>query len=693
MTKKTVQDIEIREGQGVLLRADFNVPLEDGEVADETRIAAALPTIRYLMERKARTFIAAHLGRPKGRVVEMYRLAPVARRLSKLLGVEVSGTQDCVGPEAERAKRELPPGGVLLLENTRFHREEMENEKSFAEALAKEAELFVEDAFGAVHRAHASTEGVARLLPAVSGLLLEQELEVLEQVRDRPEHPYVVILGGAKISDKIGAVNRFLEVADLLLIGGGMANTFLKARGAEVGTSLVEEGALDQARRLLEKGGEKILLPMDAVVTDHIRRDAMFRVDSLTGIAPQVAIADIGPRTRELFKERLADAKLVVWNGPMGVFEIPPFDEGTMELAETLAGLDAKKVIGGGDTVSAVNRAGVAHRMTHVSTGGGSFIEYHGREGAARGGGARGSERSAGRRLILPTGGSGDPAAFEHLLRFLEAGSVLVLSGAGISTESGIPDYRGPDGVLQTRPPISYREFTGGEEVRRRYWSRSTLGWPRTKERKPNAGHRALAELERSGFITGIITQNVDGLHQAAGSSRVLELHGTLDQAVCMRCWLPERRDGLQERLTALNPGWQDIPARIAPDGDAEIPPEPVATFRIPACIRCGGTLKPDFVFFGEDVPRGRVERAWRMLGESRALLVLGSSLTVYSGYRFAERAVRDGKPLGIVNHGATRADRIASFRLDAKLGTVLPELVKRVLQGSPAPESGKSGA
>ncbi len=375
--KKTIKDVAVA-GKRVLVRVDFNVPLASGKVADDTRIRAVLPTIKYLLDQRARVILCSHLGRPKGKVAEELRLDPVAGRLSGLLGREVAKVDDCIGPEVESAVEKLEPGEVLLLENTRFHPGEKANDPDFARQLAKLGELYVDDAFGAAHRAHASTEGVAHYLPAVAGLLMERELEALGRVLKNPERPFVTVLGGAKISDKIGLLEHLLERADALLVGGGMANTLLNARGVQVGQSLVEEGSLEQAGRILEGSGGKLILPEDVIVAETLDAAANWRTVPVDNVPLGWRIVDIGPRTVELFQERLSAAKMVLWNGPLGVFELEPFAGGTLAIARTLAELDGVTVIGGGDSAAAVNRAGVAERITHISTGGGAFLEFIG---------------------------------------------------------------------------------------------------------------------------------------------------------------------------------------------------------------------------------------------------------------------------------------------------------------------------
>jgi phosphoglycerate kinase len=376
MNKKTIRDIDVK-GKRVLVRVDFNVPLSESTVTDDTRIQAALPTIQYLLNRKATLILCSHLGRPKGKVVDDLRMDPVARRLSELLDRPVNKLDECVGPEVEAAVQAAKPGDVILLENTRFHPEERQNDPAFAAKLAALADLYVNDAFGTAHRAHASTEGVAQYLPAVAGFLMEKELEFLGSALISPERPYIAILGGAKISDKIGVIENLLGQVDALLIGGGMANTFLKADGYDVADSLAEEGSLDTAHGLLERAGNKLVLPVDVTVADRFDAEAFSQVVSVSGVPPRWRILDIGPRTLELFQERLAGARTVVWNGPMGVFEFPKFAMGTEAVARMLAALpDATTIIGGGDSAAAVKRTGLAGKMSHISTGGGASLEF-----------------------------------------------------------------------------------------------------------------------------------------------------------------------------------------------------------------------------------------------------------------------------------------------------------------------------
>ena len=375
MDKKTVRDVDLK-GKRVLMRVDFNVPMKDGAVSDDKRIRASLPTIQYVLEQGASLILMSHLGRPKGGPDPEFSLKAAAEALGKLLEKPVRMAPDCVGAEVEALARSLKPGDVLMLENVRFHKEEEKNEPGFAKQLAGLGEVYVNDAFGSAHRAHASTEGVAHLLPAVSGFLMEQELEYLSRATENPQHPYIAILGGAKISDKIAVIENLLKKCDRLIIGGGMANTFLAAKGYAMADSLVESGSVATAKDILTKAGDKLLLPVDAVIGDKFDAEAATKVVDVDKVPAGWRVMDIGPRSLEAFLGALKGAKLVVWNGPMGVFEFPKFAEGTFAMAKALAGLGAITVIGGGDSASAVKKAGVAKQMTHVSTGGGASLEF-----------------------------------------------------------------------------------------------------------------------------------------------------------------------------------------------------------------------------------------------------------------------------------------------------------------------------
>ncbi len=373
-SKKTIEDIEVK-GKKVLVRVDFNVPLKDGAVSDDTRIRAALPTIEYLLTHGAAVILCSHLGRPKGGPDAKYTLKPVALHLSGLLGKPVAFAEDCIGPAAEAAAAALQPGAVLVLENTRFHPEEEKNDMEMARQLAALAELFVNDAFGTAHRAHASTEGVTHFLPGVAGYLLEKEIRYLGQAIAEPKRPFVAILGGAKISDKIGVIRNLLTRADAVLIGGGMANTFFKAQGLELADSLVEDGALDTARELLALSGGKLHLPVDVVLGDAFDAGATKQTQPTGNVPAGWRVLDIGPETVKKYAAVLAGAGTVVWNGPMGVFEFAPFAEGTFGVAHAVAESGAVSVIGGGESVAAIQQSGLADKITHISTGGGASLE------------------------------------------------------------------------------------------------------------------------------------------------------------------------------------------------------------------------------------------------------------------------------------------------------------------------------
>jgi phosphoglycerate kinase len=375
MNKKTVKDIDLK-GKRVFMRVDFNVPMADGKVTDDKRIKAALPTIKYVLEQGASLLLASHLGRPKGGPDAEFSLKAAAEVLAGHLGKPVVMAPDCVGPEVEKIAAALKPGDVVMLENTRFHKGEEKNDLDLAKQMAALADVYVNDAFGSAHRAHSSTEGIARFLPAVSGFLMEQELEYLGRAVGNPEHPYIAILGGAKISDKILVVETLLSKCDKLIIGGGMANTFLAAQGMNMQDSLVEEASLETAKAILSRVAEKLVLPVDAVIADKFDAEAQSQTVDVDKIPAGWRMLDVGPKTLELYKATLNGAKLIVWNGPVGVFEMPKFAEGTFALAKMLAESGATTVIGGGDSASAVKKAGVAKQMTHVSTGGGASLEF-----------------------------------------------------------------------------------------------------------------------------------------------------------------------------------------------------------------------------------------------------------------------------------------------------------------------------
>jgi len=379
MNKKMIQDVDVK-GKRVLMRVDFNVPMNDkGEITDDTRIKAALPSIQYLLEHGAKLILMSHLGRPDGKVVESMRMNPVAKRLSELLNKPVAKVDDCVGPEVEAAAAKLQEGEVLLLENVRFHAEEEANDQEFAKKLASLGDIYVNDAFGTAHRAHASTEGVARYLPAVAGFLMEKELRFLGSAVNNPKRPFVAILGGAKVKDKIKVIESLLNKVDTLIIGGGMAYTFLKAKGLEVGNSLLDAERLDFCRKVMEQAeakGVKLLLPVDVVVAKNYAADAEHKVVPVDQIPADWEGLDIGPKTVALFAEAVKSAATVVWNGPMGVFEWEAFANGTKQVAQALADSGAITIIGGGDSASAVEQFGLADKMTHVSTGGGASLEF-----------------------------------------------------------------------------------------------------------------------------------------------------------------------------------------------------------------------------------------------------------------------------------------------------------------------------
>lgn len=379
MAKLSVRDLD-PSGKRVFLRVDFNVPIESGRVTDASRIEASLPTIRYLIERRARVIIASHLGRPKGQRDPRYSLQPVADLLNQRLGPIVTFARDCIGPDVEALASSLAEGHVLLLENLRFHPGEEKNDPEFARSLGRLADLFVNDAFGTAHRAHASTVGITSFVPvAAAGLLMEKELEYLGRALTHPERPFVVLLGGAKVSDKIPVLTNLLNHADVVLIGGAMAYTFLVAQGGDVGASRIETDYISAARDLLLRAEARripLVLPVDHVVIDSTDPTAAPRVVSTDAFPPSAIGMDIGPATIELFRQRIRQARTVMWNGPVGVFERPPFDQGTVALAREMASVEGVTIVGGGDSVAAVHRAGVADRITHLSTGGGATLEF-----------------------------------------------------------------------------------------------------------------------------------------------------------------------------------------------------------------------------------------------------------------------------------------------------------------------------
>ncbi len=377
MNKKTIKDVDVN-GKRALVRVDFNVPLQDGQVTDDRRIRAALPTINYLLDNNACVVLMSHLGRPKDGPDPQFAMGPVAAKLSELLGRPVKKMDDCIGPDVEAAVNAMQPGDVTLLENTRFHQEEKKNDPEFAAKLAKLGDVFVNDAFGSAHRAHASTAGVTDTLrPAVAGFLLEKELEYLGGALANPAQPFLAIMGGAKISDKIAVIENLLEKVDSLLIGGGMANTFFVAQRYDVGNSLVEEEAIETARKLLDTHADKLVLPVDCVVATEFKADAEAKVVPVDEVPEGWMILDIGPASIAHFSNRLAAAKTVVWNGPMGVFEFPKFAEGTFAIAKALSQLgDATTIVGGGDSAAAVQESGLADKISHISTGGGASLEF-----------------------------------------------------------------------------------------------------------------------------------------------------------------------------------------------------------------------------------------------------------------------------------------------------------------------------
>ena len=377
MNKKTLKDVDVK-GKRVFTRVDFNVPMQDGKITDETRIRAALPTIQYLIEQGAKVILASHFGRPKGKVVEEMRLTPVGERLSDLLGKDVQKADEAYGDSVKSLIEKMNEGDVLLLENVRFYPGEEKNDSELAKSFAELADVYVNDAFGAAHRAHASTEGIAHHLPAVSGLLMEKELDVLGKALSNPERPFTAIIGGAKVRDKIGVIENLLENVDNLIIGGGLAYTFVKANGHEIGKSLLEEDKIDLAKTFMEKAKEKgvnFYMPVDAIVADDFSADANTKEVAINEIPADWEALDIGPKTAEIYREVIQKSKLVIWNGPMGVFEIDAYARGTLAMAHAIADAYALTIVGGGETSLAVHRAGVSENMSFISTGGGAALE------------------------------------------------------------------------------------------------------------------------------------------------------------------------------------------------------------------------------------------------------------------------------------------------------------------------------
>lgn len=378
MNKKTLQDVDVK-GKKVFCRVDFNVPMENGEITDDTRIRAALPTINYLTEQGAKVILASHLGRPKGKVVEELRLDSVARHLSNVTGKEVLKTDAVYGSEVDEAISQLNEGDILLIENVRFEAGEEANDPELAKAFAEMADLYVNDAFGAAHRAHASTAGVAQYIPAVAGFLMEKELSVLGEALANPERPFTAIIGGAKVADKIGVIDNLLDLVDHLIVGGGLAYTFLKAEGYEIGESLLEEDKIDLAKGFIEKAKEKgvqFVMPKDVVVADRFADDADAKIVDIDEIPSDWQGLDIGPKTRDFYANIIKESKLVIWNGPMGVFEMNTFAGGTKEVARALSETEGYTIIGGGDSAAAVEKFGFAEKMDHISTGGGASLEF-----------------------------------------------------------------------------------------------------------------------------------------------------------------------------------------------------------------------------------------------------------------------------------------------------------------------------
>ena len=379
LNKKSIRDIDVN-GKKVFIRVDYNVPMDENQnITNDKRIVATLPTLNYLLENNAALIIACHLGRPKGERVPEFSVAPVAKKLGEIMGKEVKFASDCVGPEAEKMAADLKPGEILVLENLRYHKEEEKNDPKFAEQLAKLADIVVNDAFGVSHRAHASVEGITKLIPAVAGFLMENEIKFVGQAVANPVRPFVAIIGGAKVSDKIGVISNLLEKVDTLIIGGGMANTFVAAQGFNTGKSLVEADKLELARELIEKAKAtkvNLLLPTDMVIADKFAADAQTAVVGLDGIKDEWMALDIGPETAKTYAKSLVDAKTVVWNGPMGVFEMDAFAKGTEAVAKAVADSSATSIVGGGDSIAALKKTGLSDKISHISTGGGASLEF-----------------------------------------------------------------------------------------------------------------------------------------------------------------------------------------------------------------------------------------------------------------------------------------------------------------------------
>lgn len=379
LNKKSIRDIDVN-GKKVFIRVDYNVPMDENQnITNDKRIVATLPTLNYLLENNAALIIACHLGRPKGERVPGFSVAPVAKKLGEIMGKEVKFASDCVGPEAEKMAADLKPGEILVLENLRYHKEEEKNDPKFAEQLAKLADIVVNDAFGVSHRAHASVEGITKFIPAVAGFLMENEIKFVGQAVANPVRPFVAIIGGAKVSDKIGVISNLLEKVDTLIIGGGMANTFVAAQGFNTGKSLVEADKLELARELIEKAKAtkvNLLLPTDMVIADKFAADAQTAVVGLDGIKDEWMALDIGPETAKTYAAPLVDAKTVVWNGPMGVFEIDAFAKGTEAVAKAVADSSATSIVGGGDSIAALKKTGLSDKISHISTGGGASLEF-----------------------------------------------------------------------------------------------------------------------------------------------------------------------------------------------------------------------------------------------------------------------------------------------------------------------------